>query len=74
MEFNQEAQDQLSEAHLKLVFIDFALSFMSQHASIESEQISGLAYIIKDIREGMAPALNCNLCEKESTVKSVKLA
>ncbi len=71
---NLEASNRLSQAHLRLEFIEFALSSMGEHALMGTEQASGLAFFLKNIRDGMEGALECDFYERTPDEKVVKLA
>lgn len=74
MERNQDVEDRLSHAHAKLMFVEFALSFLNEHALMGTEQTEGLAFILRDIRVAMGEAVNCEIYGKEPKEKVVKLA
>jgi len=67
---NMEVHDRLGEATSKMDFIEFALSFMSEQTLIGTEQICGLAYILRDIKGAMGGALTCAFYDEEQAEKA----
>ena len=60
-----DAHDRLAAARTKMEYIEFSLSFMDPQALMGDEQIAGLAYILRDIKDAIGGAVEFSFSERK---------